>query len=82
MRSWSPGPTGRLKRQLSMPTKYTTEFSSGFTFMVMKDRMAAVWASASTISTPGMTGWCGKWPLKNSSFTVTFLIAVMVLPSS
>ena len=80
--SWSPGSTGRLKRALSMPTKYTTEFSSGLTFMVMNDRIAAVCASASIISTPGITGLCGKWPLKNSSLTVTFLMAVMVLPSS
>ena len=80
--NWSPGSTGRLKRALSMPTKYTTEFSSGFTFIVKNDRIAAVCAMASIINTPGMTGLCGKWPLKNSSLAVTFLIALMVLPDS
>ena len=58
--SWSPGSTGRLKRALSMPTKYTTEFSSGFTPIDRNDSRAAVCASASIISTPGMTGLCGK----------------------
>src|SRR5450830_1197217 len=80
--SWSPGSTGRLKRALSMPTKYTTEFSSGFTPIDRNDSKAAVCASASIISTPGMTGLCGKWPWKNSSLTVTFLMAVMVLFAS
>jgi hypothetical protein len=50
--------------------------------MVRKDSNAAVCASASIISTPGMTGLCGKWPLKYSSLAVTFLIATMDLPSS
>ena len=45
----------------------------------MNGRSAADCASASIISTPGMTGLCGKWPLKNSSLTVTFLMAVMRL---
>src|SRR5450830_10021 len=80
--SWSPGPTGRLKRALSMPTKYTTEFSSGCTPIVKNDRMAAVCASASIIKTPGITGLWGKWPLKNSSLTVTFLMAVIDLLAS
>ena len=31
-------------------------------------------AMASTMSTPGMTGSSGKWPTKNGSFIVTFLM--------
>ena len=31
-------------------------------------------AMASTISTPGITGSSGKWPTKNGSFIVTFLM--------
>jgi hypothetical protein len=34
--------------------------------------MAAAWAKASMISTPGITGWCGKCPLKKGSLMVTF----------
>ena len=37
----------------------------------------AVWAMASTISTPGMTGSIGKWPGKKGSLWVTFLMPVI-----
>ncbi|MNJ01956.1 hypothetical protein D3C73_1617480 [compost metagenome] len=36
------------------------------------------WAMASMISTPGMIGWLGKWPWKNGSLMLTFLVAMMV----
>ena len=36
-------------------------------------RIAADCASASTISTPGITGSPGKWPVKNGSLMLTFL---------
>ena len=39
-------------------------------------------ANASTIRTPGITGYSGKCPLKNSSFAVTFLIPIAFWPSS
>ena len=39
-------------------------------------------ASASIISTPGMSGAPGKWPWKNSSLTVTFLAATRRRPGS
>ena len=38
---------------------------------------APVWAMASTIRTPGMTGSMGKWPGKNGSLCVTFLMPVI-----
>jgi len=44
--------------------------------------MAAVCASASMISTPGITGKRGKWPTKKCSFMVTFFMATMLLPGS
>ena len=34
------------------------------------------------MSTPGITGWPGKWPWKNCSLKVTFLIPTMRLPAS
>ena len=37
---------------------------------------------ASSISTPGITGRCGKWPTKNGSLIVTFFSALMRLPFS
>ncbi|CKU79485.1 Uncharacterised protein [Mycobacterium tuberculosis] len=56
--------------------------SSGTMSSEWNDSSAAAWAMASSISTPGITGRCGKWPLKNGSFIVTFLSAVMRLPFS
>ena len=50
--------------------------------MVAKDSKAAVCAMASSISTPGITGRCGKWPTKNGSLMVTFFSALMLLPFS
>jgi hypothetical protein len=46
----------------------------------MKVRMPQAWAMASTTSTPGITGRCGKCPGKNGSLMVTFLIAVSFSP--
>ena len=34
------------------------------------------------ISTAGMIGWPGKWPWKNGSLMVTFLMPSIALPSS
>jgi hypothetical protein len=48
---------------------------------VSKDSSAQAWAMASSISTPGMTGRPGKWPVKNGSLTLTFLMARIVLPA-
>jgi len=56
--------------------------SSGVTPWVSNDSSAAAWASASSISTPGITGRCGKWPVKNGSLMVTFLSATMRWPFS
>ena len=40
-------------------------------------------AIASMISTPGMIGWPGKWPWKNGSLIVTFLIpTIRLVPST
>jgi hypothetical protein len=41
-----------------------------------------VWARASIIRTPGIVGWPGKWPWKNSSLTVTFFAATTRRPGS
>ena len=41
---------------------------------------AAVCAMASMISTPGITGSDGKWPWKNGSLMVTFLMPTALLP--
>ena len=38
---------------------------------------APVWAMASMIMTPGMTGSIGKWPGKKGSLWVTFLMPVI-----
>jgi hypothetical protein len=42
-----------------------------------KDSSAAACASASSISTPGITGRCGKWPVKKGSLIVTFFSALI-----
>ncbi|MNY75116.1 hypothetical protein D3C86_2143140 [compost metagenome] len=34
----------------------------------------AVWAMPSMMSTPGNTGWPGKWPWKMGSLKLTFLM--------
>jgi hypothetical protein len=64
-RSWSPGTTGLRKRALSMPMKKT----DGVSDMPMEWTISApaVWASASTINTPGITAKFGKWPAKCGS---------------
>jgi hypothetical protein len=58
------------------------EPSSGTEPSVLKASTAAVWAIASMISTPGITGLCGKWPGKKGSLMVTFLRPTMRLPIS
>src|SRR5512146_987747 len=45
-------------------------------------RIPPVCASASTIRTPGMTGWPGKWPAKNGSLIVTFFSPTIRTPGS
>jgi len=47
-------------------------------FHLGKQQRTARLRNASTISTPGMIGNPGKWPLKNGSLMVTFLIATML----
>ncbi len=46
------------------------------------DSSAEACASASSISTPGITGRLGKWPMKNGSLMVTFFTALMRTPFS
>ena len=75
MRSVSPGTTGRRKRAFSMATSRTSLLARSS--MLLSTRMPAVCAMASTISTPGITGKSGKWPWKNGSSLVTFLIPTM-----
>ena len=45
--------------------------------MLFSTSTPAVCAMASTISTPGITGKSGKWPWKNGSLSVTFLMPTM-----
>ncbi len=57
-RSWSPGTTGRRNFVSSKPTTRISTFrGSGAVF---SSQIPAACASASRISTPGMTGWDGK----------------------
>ena len=80
MRSVSPGTTGLRKRAFSMATSSTSLLSrSG---MLFSTSTPAVCAMASMISTPGITGKSGKWPVKNGSLSVTFLIPTMRSGSS
>src|SRR5690606_16445713 len=73
MRSTSPGRTGRRKRTPSTDMKkIVLPLTSAFRDLDI--RTAPVWPRASTISTPGITGLPGKWPWKNGSLAVTFLI--------
>ena len=44
-------------------------FSSGY-----NKAMPPTWAIASVNSTPGITGFPGKWPWKNNSLNVAFLM--------
>ena len=72
----SPGFTGRLKRALSTAMNRMTNLltSSSMVFDMSK---APVCAIASICKTPGMTGSPGKWPGKNGSLKVTFLMPRM-----
>src|ERR1019366_10486369 len=70
-RSVSPGLTTRLKRHSSIPPNRPIRSPKPG---CLATKMAIVWASASTWSTPGMTGSPGKWPWKNHSVALTALI--------
>ena len=69
----------RRKRQSSMPANSPSlpRYSSR-----VMTATAAVWASASTMSTPGMIGRSGKWPVNCGSLAVTALIPTARLPGS
>src|SRR3954471_18204339 len=72
MRSWSPGVTGLRNFARSMPVKTISLFSrSGIS---VSSNAPPACAMASTISTPGMIGYPGKWPAKCGSVAVTFLM--------
>ena len=47
--------------------------------MVPSSSIPPTCAIASMMSTPGMIGWPGKWPWKNGSLIVTFLIPTIRL---
>ena len=76
MRSWSPGRAGLRKRTPSMDMNMMT-LSATATSRVLDISRAPVWAMASTISTPGMTGSIGKCPWKKGSLWLTFLMPTM-----
>ena len=63
MRSWSPGRAGLRKRTPSIDMNMIT-LPSTVTSIDFDISSAPVWAMASTIITPGMTGSIGKWPGK------------------
>ncbi len=73
MRSWSPGRAGLRKRTPSIDMNMMT-LSATATSSDLDISRAPVWAMASTIRTPGMTGSIGKWPGKKGSLWVTFLM--------
>src|SRR5579859_1144738 len=75
IRSWSPGTTGRRKRAFSIPVKTISLLLRSSTSV--SSIAPPAWAMASTISTPGMMGYPGKWPAKNGSLMVTFLMATI-----
>ena len=77
--STSPGVTCLRKRALLMPPNSASlPLFSGR----LSAATAPVCASASSSSTPGMTGCAGKWPLKNSSLRVTHLRPMTHCPGS
>ncbi len=67
----SPGSTGLRNLALSMVRK-NTDF--GVEPDAMMHSTPAVCAMPSIISTPGNTGFSGKWPWKCGSLMVTFLM--------
>src|SRR6185437_6085865 len=73
MRSMSPGFTGLRKRQLSteMNMMPLPRVSMSSDLLISTPPLCSI---ASMISTPGITGWPGKWPTKNGSFIVTALM--------
>jgi len=77
--STSPGSTFCLNRALSIPAKYAVfPLISGVPSMAT----APTCASASIISTPGMTGFPGKWPAKYGSLKLTHFFPSALTPSS
>ena len=79
-RSRSPGTTCRRNFALSTPRSQTR--AVGGASARSSSSTAATCVSASIMRTPGISGEPGKWPWKNSSLTVTFLIATSRLPGS
>ena len=75
MRSWSPGSTGRRNRASSIDARRTSLRSRPV--IDWRTSTPATWAMDSTMSTPGMTGYSGKWPAKKGSLAVTFLMPTM-----
>src|SRR4029079_14873772 len=77
--STSPGSTMRLNRQSSMPAKNAIFpwFSSS-----TRTAIAPVWAIASTMRTPGITGRSGKCPRNHQSSAFTLLRATTRDPGS
>ena len=71
--------TCRLKRAFFTPPNRAI-----FPRFSVRDRIATAptWASASKISTPGMTCFWGKWPQKNGSPTLTHLMPLAHTPDS
>ena len=77
MKSLQSGITGFLNLAFSTPIRKTSLFSYVDLSMPWAVKAAAVWPNASTIRTPGITGWPGKWPWtkKLSFFTLTMPVA-------
>ena len=77
--STSPGVTCLRKRAFLMPpNRASLPLFSGR----LRAATAPVWASASRMSTPGITGWPGKCPQKNSSLRLTHLRPMAHWPGS
>ena len=68
--SWSPGTTGRRNFAPSIPVKRRASIRGREGWQASRRRVCAI---ASTISIPAY-GAPGKWPSKNGSLSVTFLM--------
>src|SRR5450830_2129599 len=75
----SPGFTTRLKRTLSMPTKRPI---LPLASPALAAASVAVWASASTIRTPGISGLPGKCPANQTSSSRSVRKATQRTPGS
>ena len=76
--STQPGVTGTRNLASSMPMKKAILFSKPpFDSSIAH----AVCAMDSMMSTPGMTGWPGKWPSKKCSLAVTILVPTQYFSS-